>query len=150
MEKTFVMIRPTAVGDSGKWLQRFQDAGLELVGLKQEYLTKKSFAAWLADYRSKPWYPDLENHYTQVSVVLIALEGDDAVRRANEALPAEKNEDGDRAADSRVHVSKTVKDAERELRIFFKPGQIVLSAVAGAVARSKKLSAKSKKIAKKR
>jgi len=81
IERTLVLIKPDGVERQivGRVLQRFEDVGLKIVGMKMVWIdadfSKKHYAAHV----DKPFYPGLEAMITEGPVVAMVLEGIHAV-----------------------------------------------------------------------
>ena len=61
MEKTYVMIKPDGVqrGLIGRIIQKFEDKGLQLVGLKMTMATDEILQEHYAELADRPFFPDL-------------------------------------------------------------------------------------------
>ena len=131
MERTLVLLKPDAVERRlvGAILARFERKGLDLVGLKMVRMTRAQAARHYAEHRGRDFYAPLVRFLSSGPMVVLALEGRDAVRVvrqvvgttfAGEAAPGTIR--GDFGMSKRfnlIHASDSVKTARRELAGFF-------------------------------
>ena len=84
VQRTFAIIKPDAVakpGATGEILRRIEDRGLAIIGLKRLQMTEQQAKGFYAVHRERPFYADLVGFMTSGPVVVIALEGEDAIAR---------------------------------------------------------------------
>ncbi len=84
VQRTFAIIKPDAVakpGATGEILRRIEDRGLAIIGLKRLQMTEQQAEGFYAVHRERPFYADLVGFMTSGPVVVIALEGEDAIAR---------------------------------------------------------------------
>lgn len=81
LERTLVIIKPCAVqrGLVGEIITRFERKGLRIAALKMYSFTKEKCAEHYAHLVHKPFYPIIEKSMMASPVVLLCLEGIDAV-----------------------------------------------------------------------
>ena len=137
MERTFSMIKPDGVQRRlvGRILQRFEDKGLRLVGLKLVRVSQKQAEALYSIHQGKPFYESLMRFVTASPVVVMVVEGNQAVGVVRKLLGATfgfNAEPGSIRGDygcskgyNLIHGSDCAESAERELRLFFSPHEIV-------------------------
>ncbi|MDR3122536.1 MAG: nucleoside-diphosphate kinase [Treponema sp.] len=137
MERTFVMLKPGVLQRRiiGEALRRFERKGLKIVALKLTRLDRTLAKAHYAEHREKAFYEDLVEYTVSGPVVALILEGEDAVAatrrlvgptKAAEAPPGTIR--GDFACQTQlniVHASDSPANAEREMALFFAPGEII-------------------------
>ncbi|MCX8151323.1 MAG: nucleoside-diphosphate kinase [Candidatus Bathyarchaeota archaeon] len=137
MEKTFVMLKPSAVtrGIIGNILTRVENRGLKIVAVKMIQLTAETAGKLYAVHHGKPFYKNLIEHVTSAPVVALVVEGEDAVKimrklvgntNPKEAEPGTVR--GDLAMTTTknvIHASDSVENAQTEINIFFKPQEIM-------------------------
>ena len=131
------MIKPDAVerGLTGQVIARLEAKGLKVVALKMINVDSKKAKKLYEVHRGKPFYNDLIEYAMSGPVVIMILEGEDAVRRLREVIGAtdpSKAEPGTVRRDFGITVLKNVihaadspENAEREMRIFFKKSEIL-------------------------
>lgn len=137
MEQTFVMIKPDGVQRSliGKILKRFENKGLKIRGLKLIKVSEQLAARHYQEHQGKPFYSDLIKFITSGPVVIMVLEGRNAIQEVRKingatnplnALPGTIR--GDFAQDvgrNVVHGSDCPESAQREIAIYFTPDELI-------------------------
>ncbi|MEM1947337.1 MAG: nucleoside-diphosphate kinase [Candidatus Caldarchaeum sp.] len=131
MERTFVILKPKAVqrGLVGEIIARFERKGLRLVEMQMKQMTREEAARLYEVHRGKPFYDDLIKVMTSGPVVLMVLEGRQAVEvvrkliGATDPVKAEpgtiRGDYGLEITDNLVHASDSGESFERESVIFF-------------------------------
>ena len=81
MELTLSIIKPDAVKKNviGKIVSRFEDNGLRIAAAKKLLLSKKQAQDFYAVHKERPFFNDLVEFMTSGPVVVMVLEGDNAV-----------------------------------------------------------------------
>ncbi|PIN79796.1 nucleoside-diphosphate kinase [Candidatus Woesearchaeota archaeon CG10_big_fil_rev_8_21_14_0_10_34_8] len=81
IEHTLVLIKPDGVerGLIGRIIERFENVGLKIAGMKMVWLDKKFAKEHYAAHVDKPFYKGLETFIISGPVVALALGGIDAV-----------------------------------------------------------------------
>ena len=137
MERTFIILKPDAVqrGLIGEILTRFEKKGLVVVGLKFTRIAKGTAETHYEAHKARPFYPGLVAFMTSSPVVLVALEGNDAIAIARKMMGAtfgSKAEPGTIRGDygvsnafNLIHGSDSPEAAQRELGLFFKPEELL-------------------------
>lgn len=133
VEKTLAIIKPDAVKKRliGKIIQRIEEEGFEIAQLKLEHLTKNKAKGFYIVHKDKPFYGSLTEFMSSGPIVVMALEGDDAIahwRRVMGATdPAQakpgtlRHQYGFSVERNATHGSDAPETAARELKYFF-PG----------------------------
>src|SRR6478609_1455177 len=136
-ERTFVALKPDAVqrGLIGELIGRFESKGFKLVGLKFMSVTREMAENHYGEHKEKPFFGGLVDFITSSPIVAMAWEGENAVASIRTMMGATNPKDsapgtirGDYAVDmgrNIVHGSDSPASAERELKIFFKDGELV-------------------------
>ena len=131
MERTLVLLKPDTVqrGLVGKILNRFEEKGLKLVGLKMRTFPAEHLRKHYDVHRARPFFASLVEFMSAGPVVAICLEGKDAiavVRRlvgktnSREAEPGTIRGDfGMSFSNNLVHASDGVDSASSELALWF-------------------------------
>lgn len=137
MEHTLVIIKPDAVqrGLIGKIVDRFERRGLRLVAMKLMHIDKALAQRHYAVHEGKPFYESLIQYITSAPVVVMVLEGNDAidvVRRTmgatnpTEAAPGTIRADfGLEIGRNLVHGSDAPETAAHEVSLFFDEAEIL-------------------------
>lgn len=136
MERTLGLVKPDGVCKHhiGAILQRFESAGLKVVGLKMIRLDRPKAEGFYAEHRGKPFYEGLVLFMTSGPIVAIVWEGNGAIARARELMGATdsakaapgtlRREFGTDNRYNLVHGSDSPESAEREIGYFFTPGEL--------------------------
>jgi nucleoside-diphosphate kinase len=137
LQRTFAIIKPNAVkaGNSGRILAEIEEAGLTPKGMRLTRLTPERCKEFYAEHVSKPFYPELEAFMIEGPVVVLCLEGENAVPRWRDLMGATNPEKaapgtlrakyGDSFTRNAVHGSDSPESAARELAFFFTPADLV-------------------------
>jgi nucleoside-diphosphate kinase len=131
VERTLVILKPDAVqrGLTGEIIARLERRGLKIVGLDMRTIERDVAARHYGEHQGKPFYAGLIEHITSGPVVLLVLEGPNAVAvtRATigttnpvEAAPGTIRGDlGLMTGRNLIHGSDAPESAEREVALFF-------------------------------
>ncbi len=137
METTLIILKPDAVqrGLIGRVVGRFEDKGLQVVGMKMMTISLDLAATHYADHQGKPFYAGLVAFMTDKPVVVMALRGKGAIavcRKMMGATFGSQAEPGTIRGDfglsnsfNLIHGSDSAEAAERELGLFFKTGEVI-------------------------
>jgi len=136
MERTLVLLKPDAVqrGLVGPILGRLEAKGLRIVGLKLRRFPRPLIEKHYDVHKSRPFFHSLVDFMTSGPVVALALEGKSAIavtRRLLGKTDASEAEPGTIRGDfalsrsnNLVHGSDGPESAEKELTLFFEPGEL--------------------------
>jgi nucleoside-diphosphate kinase len=131
MEKTFAIIKPDAVGRglAGDIIKRIEQSGLKIRGMRLMHLSLGQAERFYEVHKARPFYKDLCAYMTSGPVVVMALEGDNAIVRWRELMGAtdpKKANAGTLRADfgenierNAVHGSDAPETAAQEIPFFF-------------------------------
>jgi nucleoside-diphosphate kinase len=131
IERTLSIIKPDAVAKNvvGEIFSRFEKAGLQIVALKMQQLSREQAEGFYAEHRARPFFPALVEFMTSGPVTVQVLEGEGAVARNRELMGATNPKEAAKGtiradfADSidanAVHGSDSVESAKREIAYFF-------------------------------
>lgn len=134
-EKTVIIIKPDGVqrGLAGEVLKRLEMKGMKLIGLKMMTLDPKKLREHYAHHVEKPFYPRLEKFMMSNPVVVVCLEGRNAVSavrliagvtNAGEADGGTIRGDLAMGMCNVVHCSDSVDTAKAEVKRFFENDEI--------------------------
>lgn len=136
IQKTLSIIKPDATRRNiiGKIVDRFESDGLRVVAMRMEKLSAEKAGDFYAVHKERPFYRDLVNSMISNRVVLMVLEGENAVLKNREIMGATNP---DQAAEgtvrklyaqsieaNSVHGSDSEENAKIEIDFFFKPEEI--------------------------
>lgn len=131
MERTLSIIKPDAVkkGVVGKILDRFESNGLRICAVKKLRLSEAEAGNFYAVHKERPFFRDLVAFMTSGPVVVLVLEGKNAVAKNRELMGAtdpKKADKGTIRADfaesidaNAVHGSDSLENAKNEIAFFF-------------------------------
>jgi nucleoside-diphosphate kinase len=90
LERTLIIIKPDAVqrGLMGKIITRFERRGLRIVAMKLIQITAELAQRHYAVHEGKPFYEPLIEYITSSPVVVMVLEGHDAIEIARRTMGA--------------------------------------------------------------
>lgn len=136
VQRTLSIIKPDAVAGNhiGEIIARFEKNGLNIAAIKMVSLTPAQAGEFYAVHKERPFYGDLTKFMSSGPVVIMVLEGPDAVAKNREIMGAtdpKKAEKGTIRSDfahsvekNAVHGSDAVETAKTEIAFFFKPNEI--------------------------
>lgn len=139
METTLIILKPDAVqrGLVGRIINRFEDKGLQIVGLKLMRISEELAARHYEAHRERPFYPGLVKFMTSSPVVVLAVRGVGAIaicRKMMGATFGSKAEPGTIRGDfgvsnsfNLIHGSDSPEAGEREIGLFFGAGEVLES-----------------------
>lgn len=131
IERTFSIIKPDAVERNlvGKIIARFEEEGLVPVGIRRQHLSRAEAEGFYAVHSERPFFGELVDFMTRSPVVLMVLEGEDAVARNREIMGATNPANADEGTlrklyalsigENTVHGSDSPENAAIEIAYFF-------------------------------
>ena len=137
MERTYLMVKPDGVqrGLCGEIVSRFEKKGLKLIAMKLMVIPKEPAENHYGEHKGKKFYDSLISYITSGPVLAMVWEGENAVSICRNMMgktnPAEsapgtiRGDYGMVTGLNIIHGSDSVESAEREIRIFFKPEELV-------------------------
>ena len=144
MERTLIILKPDAVQRRliGRILQRFEDKGLIVAGMKTMQIPRELAERHYAPHQGKAFYPGLIDYITSGPVVVIALAGNRCIDIARtlmgktfgyEASPGTIRGDfGASRSYNLIHGSDSEDSAAAEIALYFKPGELLAYTPAGS------------------
>jgi len=139
MQRTLIIFKPDCMEKRlvGTVLERFQKAGFGIIGCKMTRLLPPVLREHYAHVASLPFYPDIERFMGSRPVIVMALEGENVVKRVRDLLgPTDSRKAakgtirGDFGTDMMinvVHASDSNATAGAEIARFFKQDEIFAS-----------------------
>jgi nucleoside-diphosphate kinase len=137
LERTLIIVKPEGVqrGLIGPVLARFEAKGFKLVGLKLMHISRALAERHYAEHQSKEFFEGLVAHITSSPAVVGVLEGPNVIATTRLLMgptrPAEAPAGtirGDYGIDvgmNIIHGSDSAGSAEREIALFFVPGELI-------------------------
>ncbi|WP_103612245.1 nucleoside-diphosphate kinase [Campylobacter concisus] len=136
MQRTLSIIKPDAVKKNvvGKIIDRFESNGLRIAAVKKIKLSKCDAKAFYAVHKDRPFFNDLVDFMVSGPVVVMVLEGENAVAKNRELMGATNPKEaapGTIRADfadsidaNAVHGSDSLENAVNEINFFFASREI--------------------------
>ena len=136
MEQTLSIIKPDAVKKNviGKIIDRFESNGLRIAAMKKVQLSEQDAGEFYAVHKERPFFGELVEFMTSGPVVVMVLEGENAVAKNRELMGATNPEEaapGTIRADfaesidaNAVHGSDSLENAAKEIAFFFAQREI--------------------------
>jgi nucleoside-diphosphate kinase len=144
MQRTLIIFKPDCVQRRlvGQILQRFEARGLRIAALKLMQVDRALGEKHYAEHLGKPFFNGLIEFITGGPVVVGVLEGNEAIAVVRAMLGATN---GTAAAPGTIrgdfsiskqnnllHGSDSAESAQREIALWFKPGDVVDYAIEGS------------------
>ncbi|EPP36526.1 Nucleoside diphosphate kinase [Chlamydia avium] len=139
MERTLSIIKPDSVGKGhiGEIIATFEKLGFRIAAMKMLHLSVKEAEGFYAVHKSRPFFQELVDFMISGPVVVMVLEGENAVIRNREIMGATNPQEaaqgtlrarfGESIGINAVHGSDSLENATIEIRYFFSEIDIVNS-----------------------
>ena len=136
MERSLVILKPDCVQRRliGRVLARFEDKALRIVGMKMVYMDRAVAERLYEVHKGRPFYEPLLKFVTSSPSVVMAIEGESAIKVVRSMLGPTAGSDappgtirGDFALSARLnltHASDSPESAAREIPIFFSAAEL--------------------------
>jgi nucleoside-diphosphate kinase len=136
IERTLSILKPDALekGVIGKIISRFESAGLKPVAIRLQHLSQREAEGFYAVHKDRPFFKDLVSFMISGPVVLMCLEGENAMQANRDLMGAtdpKKASAGTIRADfaksidaNTVHGSDSVENAKNEISYFFRATEL--------------------------
>ncbi|XP_049416457.1 nucleoside diphosphate kinase, mitochondrial [Epinephelus fuscoguttatus] len=136
-ERTLIAVKPDGVQRRliGQVIQRFEQRGFKLVGLKMLRVSEDLLSQHYTHLRTKPFYPRLVEYMTSGPVVVMVWEGHKVVQATRTMVghtnPAEAQAGtvrGDfsfHVSRNVVHASDSLETAQREIGLWFQKKELL-------------------------
>lgn len=137
MERTLVIAKPDAVqrGLIGEILERLENRGLKLVGLKMMAVSQQLARQHYAVHQGKPFFDGLISYISSAPVVVAVFEGKDAIAAVRSTVGATnpvqatpgtiRGDLGMEIGRNLVHASDSPETAKNEVALWFKADELV-------------------------
>ena len=137
VEKTFSIIKPNSVAKNniGKIIDRFETRGLRVSAAKFTRLSKEKAEGFYIEHKERPFFGSLVNFMTSGPVLLMVLEGENAVALNREIMGATdpskaapgtiRKDFADSIEANAVHGSDRLSSADREISYFFEKNEVI-------------------------
>lgn len=137
IERTFAMVKPDGVrrGLVGTVVSRLEAKGFRIVGMKLMQIPRATAERHYGEHAGKPFYQGLVDFITSGPVVMMVVEGENAIAEWRKMMGATNPKDavpgsirGDYAStidENVAHGSDAPATAEREIGIFFDASELL-------------------------
>jgi len=137
LERTLIIIKPDGIERAliGPIVTRFEQRGLKIVGLKMVQVSDKLAREHYAIHEGKPFFEPLIGYITSSPVVVMVLEGPDAIQIARNTIGATKpveatpgsirGDFGMMVGRNLVHGSDSPENAAAEVALWFDTSELV-------------------------
>jgi nucleoside-diphosphate kinase len=135
-ERTLSIIKPDGLekGIIGRVVARFEEKGLKPVAMRLQQLSHKEAEGFYAVHKARPFFKDLVAFMTSGPVVLMVLEGEDAIAKNREIMgatdPAKasagtiRKDFATNVERNTVHGSDSPDNAKIEIAYFFRETEL--------------------------
>lgn len=136
-QRTFIMLKPETVarGFVGKIISRIEKTNLKIIAMKFIKVSPDQAKILYEIHKGKSFFGKLIDHITSGPIIVILVEGDEAVatirKLCGKTNPLEAEEGSIRKlyglniTMNAIHAADSIKNAQRESRIFFKSNEII-------------------------
>ncbi len=136
IERTLSIIKPDGLqkGVIGKIISRFEEKGLKPVGIRLQHLSQAQAEGFYAVHKARPFFKDLVSFMISGPVVLMVLEGENAVlanrdimgatNPANAAPGTIRRDFATSIDQNTVHGSDSLENAKNEIAYFFRETEL--------------------------
>jgi nucleoside-diphosphate kinase len=131
------MIKPDAVANGyvGDILNVIRDSGFRIAGMKMRHIARPEAEAFYAVHKERPFYPSLVKFMSEGPVVVLVLEGEDAIAKwrdvmgatnpANAAEGTIRKKFAESIERNAVHGSDAPETAAQEIPFFFTAAELL-------------------------
>lgn len=131
MERTLSIIKPDGVARNlvGKIIALFEEQGLQVVASRMQILSKHESEGFYAVHRARPFFGELTEYMCSGPVLLMVLEGENAIAKNRQIMGATNPADADKGTirklygksigENTVHGSDAKDTAAFEISWFF-------------------------------
>ena len=136
LERTLSIIKPDGLekGIIGKVVGRFEESGLKPVAMRMQWLSTREAEGFYAVHKARPFFGGLVTFMTSGPVVLMVLEGENAVAKNREIMGATnpanaapgtiRKDFATNVEKNTVHGSDSLDNAKIEVAYFFRETEL--------------------------
>ncbi len=137
MERTLVIVKPDGVQRAlvGEIIKRFESRGLRIAGMKLMRISRETAEQHYAEHKGKGFYDGTVAYMTSAPVVVLCLEGPDAVAAVratvgatnplNAAAGTIRGDFGLNISRNLIHAADKPETAVRELALYFSEADMI-------------------------
>lgn len=136
LERTLVILKPDTVqrGLIGKIIERFEQKGLKIVGMKMSMLDSDLLDKHYEQHKDRPFFKDLKSFMSSAPSIVMILQGIESIVTVRKLVGITKSRDADTGTIrgdfgmsmqlNLIHASDSLESAKREIGIFFSMDEI--------------------------
>ena len=136
LEKTLSIFKPDIIQKNliGEIINIFEKKKLKIVAMKMLRLTSQQTEKFYEEHKERPFFKEVVEFMSSSPVVIICLEGENAIKLNREIMGATNPLDakegtirkdyGESIDNNAVHGSDSPEAAEREIKLFFKEEEL--------------------------
>ncbi len=144
-QQTLVLIKPDGLVKSltGDILSKLSETSLKIMGAKMVRVPKDLAEEHYRHLKDKPYFEELikyiQGHYHTRRVMAMVYQGDNSIEKVRRIVGATNPEDADPVSirgkygrittsgvyENVVHASESPKEAEREIKLWFRPDELI-------------------------
>lgn len=136
IERTFSIIKPDAVERNlvGKIVAVFEENGLRPVAMRRHWMSRKEAEGFYAVHSERPFFGELTEFMSRSPVVLMVLEGENAIAKNREVMGATNPDNAAEGTirklfaksigENSVHGSDAPETAAQEIAYWFRETEI--------------------------
>jgi len=137
MERTLSIIKPDAAKKNviGEIISRFEKNGLRIAAMKKIQMTKEEAKGFYIVHKERPFYDDLTSFMSEGPIVVMVLEGENAIVKNREIMGATnpanaehgtiRKDFAENIERNAVHGSDALQTAAFEIKYFFSELEIL-------------------------
>jgi len=137
VERTLIIVKPDGVqrGLTGEIIKRFEQRGLRIIGMKFIQVSRELAEKHYEIHKERPFFSGLVDYIVSSPVVVLALEGTNAIQIARNTIGATRPHEaaagtirGDLAMEvgrNLVHGSDSVENGQIEVGNFFNDDELI-------------------------
>lgn len=138
LQRTLSIIKPNAVKKNciGAIIQKLEEAQLRVVGMKMMNISREDAAKFYAIHKDRSFFQELIEFMTSGPVVIMALQGEDAVQKNRDVMGATDPKKaapgtiralyGEGIEANAVHGSDSVENGINEIAFFFAERELLI------------------------
>ncbi|UCD55206.1 MAG: nucleoside-diphosphate kinase [Candidatus Omnitrophota bacterium] len=146
INQTLILIKPDGLKKSltGNILTRLSETKLDIVAAKIVQVSRELAKEHYAHMKEKPFFEELikyiMGHYHKKKVMALVYWGEDAISKVREICGATNPEEADMVSirgqygrittkgvyENVIHASTDAKEAEREIKLWFEPDELIV------------------------
>ncbi|NQU95684.1 MAG: nucleoside-diphosphate kinase [Candidatus Omnitrophica bacterium] len=158
INQTLILIKPDGLKKSltGNVLTRLSETKLDIVAAKIARVSKKLAEEHYKEMKDKPFFNELikyiMGHYHKKKVMALVYWGEDAIKKVRQICGSTNPEEADTVSirgqygrittkgvyENVIHASTNGKEAEREIKLWFQPDEVIMDIYSTKTAKTDK------------